>query len=287
MKNHRLPIWYLNGKFLKAGETRVPISDLGLQRGWGVFDYCRTYNGKPSKLEDHLNRFYHSANATAIKIWISKKELKLIITKLLKVNGASGNNEVGVKMILTAGESFDGVTPSGKPTLCIMVIPLIKYPQKLYQIGASLTVCRENRSFPEVKTTNYLAAMIALKEAKKNGFDDILYIDANDEVLESSRSNFFAFFGDRMVTAKDGVLGGVTRKIVIELAKKHFIVEQRKLFFKELDNASEAFITSTEREIMPVVQVGKIRIGNGKVGLRTKQLMGIFKEATSVVAIIK
>ena len=240
-------IWYLNGKFLAAGETVVPVSDLGLQRGWGVFDYCRTYNGKPFRLEDHLNRFYLSASAAALKVGERKPKLKGIILKLLIKNRQLFSKcEVGIKMILTAGASIDGVTPNGGPTLCIMAHPLIAYPEAIYQKGASLAVCRDGRTYPEVKTTNYFTAMVAIKNAKKKGFDDILYVGSGGEVLESSRSNFFAFFGDKLVTAKEGVLGGVTRKIVMEIAKEHFIVEQRELFFKEIAKASEAYITSSD-----------------------------------------
>ncbi len=271
--------WYLNGKFVPAEKAVLPVSDLGLQRGWGVFDYCRTYGGKPFRLEDHLDRFFMSASAVALKVPKTKRELIELTDRLLARNKLKG--EAGIKFLLTAGGSKDGVVPNGPATLAIIVFPMKKYSLLLYRKGASLAVCRQGRSYPEVKTLNYLAAMVALKEAKKNGFDDILYLGPHDEILESSRSNFFVFIGDNLVTPEEGILAGITRKIVCELAGNRYNVRARQLRLSEMRHASEAFITSSDKEIMPVVRIGKNRIGKGLVGERTKQLMVDYKELTN------
>lgn len=277
--------WYLNGEFVPAEKAVLPISDLGLQRGWGVFDFLRTYNGKPFQLIAHLARFRHSADKSLITVNNTAKEMESIINKLLSRNNVKGS--VGIKLFATAGRSRDGLSPTGETTFGVMILPLHGYPRKMYQRGIKLDLYRELRVNPQVKSTNYAAVLIYLMRVRRRGFDDILYVGDDDLVYESARSNFFAFVNNTLVTPKEGVLLGITRKLVIALARKRFPVKEGTLTLKQLERAQEAFITSTEREIMPVVQIGETQIGDGKVGLRTKQLMKAFKEAASMVAIIK
>jgi branched-subunit amino acid aminotransferase/4-amino-4-deoxychorismate lyase len=132
----------------------------------------------------------------------------------------------------------------------------------------------------DVKSLDYLVAMVALQEARAKGFDDALLVGGRGEVFEATRSNFFAFFGNTLVTANEGILPGVTRGLVLTLARRFFRTKEKKFFLKDLKKAEEAFITSSDKEILPVVRVGKTVIGDGKVGWRTRQLMREFKLLT-------
>lgn len=275
-------IWYLNGKFVKSNEAKISLDDLGLVRGWGLFEYLRTYHGRPFKLKEHLQRFYRSAKKVYLKPPLTEDALARLVKKLLRLNGSKKlgirNKELGIKIILTAGPSRDGVTPSGKPTLAVQVFPVMKYPPRLYRRGISLLAYESHRFLADVKSLDYLAAMVALEEAKVGGFADALFIGPAGEVFEATRSNFFAFFGDTLATAKEGILPGITRRLVLDLARRRFPTKEKRFFLKDLKRAKETFITSSDKEIMPVVRVGNLRIGNGRVGERTRWLMKEFKK---------
>ena len=138
--------------------------------------------------------------------------------------------------------------------------------------GIKLITTRLQREAPEAKTTNYMAAVRALKEAANRGVADALFVDGQEHVQEATRSNFFVFRGDTLITPRAGVLHGITRNVVLQLARDRFPIEERPIFLYELPLADEAFITSSSKEITPVVQIDDLVIGNGKPGPRTTQL---------------
>ena len=150
--------------------------------------------------------------------------------------------------------------------------------QELLKNGIKLATVDHSRDAAEIKTTNYVEAVRAINERqKKEKFFEILYV-SNGFVLEASTSNFFVFIGDKLVTPKDNILKGITRNLVIKLADKEFEVEERPLKMEELALTSEAFITATNKDIVPVVQIDEKKIGNGKPGKNTKRLMELFWE---------
>lgn len=271
-------IWYVNGKFVTSTKAVLPFSDLGIQRGWGVFDFLRTYSGRPFQLSAHIARFLRSAEGSLINLKRSPEELSSLVNRLIARNSVAGS--VGIKLFATAGNSRDGLVGGDKPTFGIMLLPLHRYPKAMYTRGIKLAIYRDLRVNPEVKSTNYAAVLIRMAEEKRRGFDDILYVGTDNVVYESARSNFFAFVNGTWVTPKERVLQGITRKLVIDLTPKRFPVREGVLTLAQLRTATEAFVTSTEREIMPVVRVGGFLIGKGRVGEGTKILMSDFHRLT-------
>jgi branched-chain amino acid aminotransferase len=144
--------------------------------------------------------------------------------------------------------------------------------------GYKLITSSLQRVSPEAKTTNYIAAVRALKEAELRGANDALFVSEQGHVLEATRSNFFIFLGDTLVTPREGVLIGITRNVVLELARGRFAIEERPILMTELLAADEAFITSSSREITPIVQIDERAIGDGKPGSRTYELEQRFIE---------
>ncbi len=138
--------------------------------------------------------------------------------------------------------------------------------------GYTLITTRLQRSTPEAKTTSYVAAIRALKEATRRAASDALFVNEYGHVLEATRSNFFLFRGDTLITPRAGVLIGITRNVVLALARDRFAVEERPILLAELAQADEAFVTSSSREIMPVVQIDEQVIGSGRPGARTYEL---------------
>lgn len=273
---------YANGKILKKNDIKVGITDLAMLRGYGAFDYLRTYYGVPFRINDYLNRFEQSAKGMKLKLPLSKKEIAAVIHTLLTKNAKitsslSHRNGQGIRLLLTGGYSLDSYLPSAKPNLFILIEELPRYPEWWSQKGIKLMLHEHNREMARVKTVNYITAIHLADERRKLKAQDTLYC-SNGKILETTRNNFFLFHGNTLVTADDDILQGITRKAVAELAKERFKVEIRSVRINELNTCTESFITGTTRGITPVIQIDTIKIGNGKVGQNTRELMRMFNQ---------
>jgi branched-chain amino acid aminotransferase len=266
--------YYINGKIIEAQNANIHISDLAFLRAYGAFDFFRVLSGKPVFLDDHISRFINSGKLLDLEISFSKEKLKEHIQNLLTANKLSS---ASVQMFLTGGYSKDGFTPT-TPNLILLEDELSVYDPKLYSKGINLIKSKYQREIPEAKTTNYLNAIRMLKEMKKKDALDILYY--NDKfITETARSNFFIIGHDDVIhTSKDKVLKGITRQKVIQLAKNHYKVKEENIRMEDLKKAKEAFITSTTKEIMPVINIENHIVGKGAPGTITKHLMDLFKE---------
>ncbi|HEY4514432.1 MAG TPA: aminotransferase class IV [Candidatus Paceibacterota bacterium] len=271
---------YLNGKILPLEKASVSVYDIGLLRGFAIYEALVTYNRKPFQLDDHLTRFRRSAKSLALKIPDSDSKIRATINELVR-RSIPKNKEAIIRFILTGGKAIDGIDYEyEKPTFYILVEDFNELPKKYLENGCSLIMFEQQRQFAESKTTNYIQAVLLQKARKKGGALEILYV-SNGKVLEASTSNFFIVKNNTVITAKSGILKGITRKVTIDLAKSHFPLKEREIKVKELYSADEAFITSSFKDVVPVVKIGSRRIGNGKVGPVTKEIMRLFKEYTS------
>ncbi|PCH98991.1 MAG: aminotransferase IV [Bacteroidetes bacterium] len=264
---------YHNGHIIPTAEAKVHISDLGLVRSYAVFDFFRTYNGQPFRMLDYLARFRNSASSLRLPFEYSDDEVWHIVGQLLV---KSELEEAGIKLILTGGESSDSMTIE-KPNLFIQVMELDELSEEHYLNGVKLITSEFQREIPTVKSTHYLNAIKLQPVKESGGAYDVLY-HFNNMVLEVPRNNFFLIVGDALVTPKDDVLLGITRKVVLELARDHFNVEERAVELEELRDADEAFVTGTTKRIVPVVHIDDYQIGSGRVGEGTKKLIKLFDE---------
>ncbi|NUQ57342.1 MAG: aminotransferase class IV [Candidatus Paceibacter sp.] len=270
---------YLNGKFLPFTEAGIALDDLGLLRGYGVFDALATLNnGKIFLYDEHYERLKNSSGRLGLNLPLGKEEMRAAITELLRKNNLE---KAAVRIVITGGRALDMLYfDPNSPTFFILAKELKPLPKKLFESGAKLITADFGRYMPEIKTLNYQAAVKAFNEGKKTAKDflEILYV-SDGFVLEASTSNFFVFKNDVLITPSEGILKGTTRNLVIKLAKENgFSVEERELSFQEMKTADEAFITSTYKDITPIVQVDDFKIGEGKPGKNTKRLMQIFEE---------
>ncbi|HXH19593.1 MAG TPA: aminotransferase class IV [Chitinophagales bacterium] len=265
---------FLNGNVLPANEASVSITDLGLLRGYGIFDYLRTYYGIPFRLQDYLERFRASANDLRLPLKYSDSQITSIVDDLLKKSGITG--DAGIRLLLTGGNSPDSMSIA-EPNFAVIIEYLPPTPKEQYENGVKLITYPFKRVFPLSKTTNYIAAIKMQPEVKAQKAFDLLYV-FNNEVLEVTRNNFFLIKGDSLITAKDGVLEGVTRKVILELTKEHFNLEVRKVHSNELNAADETFLSGSAKKIIPVVQVDEKIYGSGKPGAGTRKIMQLFDE---------
>lgn len=266
---------YLNGRIIPEKGAAISIHDIGLLRGYALFESLRVYSGIPFLLKEHFERLKKSSKILEIKLPVSFDELSKIAIKLLKKNRLS---ETALKIVLTGGESTGGFHYDyDTPTLIIFFEKLHDW-EEIYKKGVKLATSEYLRPFAEVKSTNYLEAINRSQSMVKEQAFEILYLN-DGKILESQTGNFFIFIGDKLVTPKKNVLFGVTRDFILKIAKDKFIIEERDIDIEELKDATECFITGSCKEIVPVIKIDDKKIGNGKVGKNTKLIMELYRDS--------
>jgi branched-chain amino acid aminotransferase len=269
------PIYYFNNKLVPKSKAKVSVHDMGFLRSYGVVDFLITYEGKPFYLKDHIDRLYNSAKLIDLNIPFKKEQL---IKKVLLLVAKNNFPEAGIWIIVTGGIGPTSMIPAKKPTLLILVDSYEPYPKEYYQKGVKIITFEEKRIVPQVKSMIYTLAIQALQKAYTQKAIEALYVK-DGKVFECMTSNFFIFQGNKLLTAKDkDVLSGVTRRIVLEISNNHFQAVKTNLSLKQVLAADEAFLTASNKEIMPVVKIDNHIIGNGKVGENTKKLMQLFRK---------
>ena len=262
---------YINGKIMLYQDAKLHISDLGLLRSYGLFDFFRTQNGKPFLMQQHLNRFRKAVSKMGLYLPINEAEIKKIIFLLLAKNGHS---ESGIKLLLTGGYSEDSITPN-EPNFIIKVNSYAFSYQETQRKGVKLLTYSYQRDFPEIKSLNYFVPVFERKLYQQKKAFDILYHHQN-EIRELSRSNFFLIKDNVIITPSKEILFGITRQKIMELVQKEFKIEERVVLLSEINSADEAFLTSSGRKILPITKIDNQLIGNGKVGAATQKIMELF-----------
>lgn len=260
---------YVRGQVLPLEKATLHISDLSIQRGYGVFDYFRVHNGKAVFLDKYLERFHASAKAMRMALPISDGELKAVIQELIQKNSMP---LAGMKMILTGGYSSNGYDLA-EPSLVIFQQPLILPGAEMLEKGIKIITHEFVREVPQAKTINYTMGIRLIDEIRQRGASDVLY-QRHGVVSEFPRCNLFIVKQDgAVVTPAENVLLGVTRKNVLDLAGKKYKAAEGTVMLEDIFQAKEVFLTSTTKRIVPIVQVDEQVIGNGKPGEVTLALL--------------
>jgi len=267
------PVYYLNGEYVAASQATLRLNDLGIVRGYGVFDLLRTYDGKLFKLHEHVLRLQRSAAAIGLDLPYAPEEIEQIARETYARNQLANAT---IRIVVTGGAADDFMTPPNRPTLAVLIEPIAPSSNDQYTKGVKLVTTELERIMPTVKSLNYITAIMAMKEAKKAGAVEALYRTKDGRVTEGTRANFFIIRGQELITPQEEVLGGITRDVVLEIAEDDFQVRETPIAYAELETCDEAFITSSTKEILPVVQIDDITIGAGRPGPNTQKLMDLF-----------
>lgn len=267
-------IAFVNGRFVPWHEATVSIDDRGFQFGDGVYEVIRTYHGRPFELEAHLRRLDRSVK----ELSLSSPYSHLQWTQWIQQGLSHANYpEAKVYIQITRGVApRDHAFPSNTPATTVMTVrELHSLAAEVRTSGVTARTCDDIRwGRCDIKSVNLLANVLAREEARKAGvFEAILVKEGM--VTEGSVSNVMAVHGGTIVTAPEGprILSGVTRAVVLELAKKEGIpVQERFLPLESLYRADEVFLTGTTVEVLGVVQIDGRRIGTGCPGAMTKTL---------------
>lgn len=267
---------YFNGEIVPLDQPVFQTNDLGILRGYGLFDYFRTYNGLPFRWDDYWQRFENSARLLKLPLPVTQQETEKILADL---HAMSGETEVAFRFVLTGGYAPDSVHVV-QPNLLIRTEALPQDNPGGRLKGIKVLPYEYVRDLPEIKTTNYVHMVLMADELKRQNAADLLF-HKDGEVSELTRSNLFIFQGDKLITSDRNILNGITRRVVIDLAKADFEVEIRPVSYKEVITADEVFTTSTTKWVMPVVAIGDQPVANGLAGKRTLQLQSQFEELVS------
>jgi D-alanine transaminase/branched-chain amino acid aminotransferase len=256
----------VNGEFLAAANASVIITDLAIQRGYGIFDFFKTINGRIMFLDDHLDRFYHSAAEMRLPVRQTRDEIRAMLSALMAKNDLPDS---GIRITLTGGYSPDGYTPA-EPNMIITQQPFSSPAWN--ERGIKLITHPHLRQLAAVKTLDYLMAIWLQPAIKQNGADDVLY-HHNGMIKECPRSNFFIVNTDNEVlTSKEQVLRGVVRKQLLQMNSAGLKIIEKEISLEDLKRCKEAFITSSTKNVLAVTEIDGRPIGNGYAGEITTSL---------------
>jgi branched-chain amino acid aminotransferase len=276
---------YINGKFFAKEDAKVSVYDHGLLYGDGIFEGIRCYSGKVFRLEEHLERLYQSARAIMLEIPISPQKMADDVYETLRRNNFQ---DAYIRLVVTRGAGSLGLDPfkTSDPQVIIITDKIALYPPEYYEKGLELITAATIRNHPaalspRIKSLNYLNNIMAKMEGLQAGCVEALMLNHKGELAECTGDNIFLVRNGRLQTPPidAGILEGVTRNAVIELAEQMGIpCDQIPLTRHDVFIADECFLTGTAAEVIPVVKLDKRPIGAGSVGPLTQQLIVAFKK---------
>ena len=275
---------YVNGTIAPADKAVVPVYDHGFVYGEGVYETLRTYNRVPFLYDRHVRRLRQSAERILLDVPFDDAAM---LTWIDETIAAAGDlKEAYIRILHTRGVgdlSYD-LRSTPKPTTVVIVKPFEAYPARVYQDGIRISLVEMLRNHPRsvnpiIKSNNLLNNALAMQTAYRNGAEEALMCNYRGELTECSQSNFFMVRGGTALTppSQAGILEGVTRAFIFELGRELGIdVREETLTPKDLDTADEMFITSTTRDLSPVVNVDGRGVGSGTPGPITKRLTDLY-----------
>lgn len=282
---------YVNGRLSSEADAVVPVFDHGFLYGEGVYEVCRTYGGRVRMLSRHLARLRASASLIALPVPFDDATLEARVDETLTAAGLKpwrdGVANAYVRMLLTRGVGELSYDPRACPTPSLVVIarPHTPPPSHVYEAGvrvALVDVERNRREAlnPQIKSNNLLNNALAMQQALARGAFEAVMKNHDGHLAECSQSNLFVVAGGVVCTPPvgEGLLPGITRAFVLELCESLGIkAHQRVLDEKDLLGADESFLTSTTREIVPIVSVDGATVGAGRPGPITRQLLDVYR----------
>ncbi len=267
---------YLNGDIIPADSACISPYDIGLLRGFAVFDLLRTVHGRPFLLGEHLKRLRESAAHLGLQVPRSDAEIAEIIDELLERNG---HEEATVRLVLTGGVSPDGMQfDAAKPTFFILTADIHLPPDSLYSEGGKLVSHLHRREAPLAKTTNYLTMLQQRPVTDAAGAMDLLYHDG-EHVFEAASASVYFVRDNTILAPRNSVLWGTIGSYVLELARGRYDVLFTDITLADAFSADEVFLTSTTRAVVPITAIDDTVIGDGTPGPITRELMAAYREA--------
>lgn len=276
---------YINGKLFDKADAKISVYDHGLLYGDGVFEGIRIYGGKIFRLREHIDRLYESARHIGLEVPLNREQMMDAVQSTVSANAKKDGY---IRLVITRGAGYLGLDPrrTSDPQVIIIVDDISLYPPELYDNGMEICTAATIRNHPNavnprVKSLNYLNNILAKMEAVRAGCSEALMLNHKGEVAECTGDNIFVVKHALLRTPPidAGILEGVTRNAIIELARAASItVQEIALTRHDVYAADECFLTGTAAEVIPVVKCDGRPIGSGKPGPVTRQLRERFHQ---------
>lgn len=277
---------YLNGRYLPDEEARVSVFDHGFLYGDGVFEGIRVYNGRVFRLEEHVERLFHSAQGIMMSIPLSHVEMQAAVVETCRRNAVTNGY---IRVVCSRGAGDLGIDPRNcreGTTVVVIAANLKMYPEHFYEEGMTVITTATRRNSPAaldpgIKSLNYLNNILAKIEVNRAGAGEGIMLDADGHVAEATGDNIFIVRRGQLYTPPTwvGILEGITRNVVIDIARELGIPFAEKVFTQTaVYNSDEVFLTGTGAEVVPVVRVDDRTIGDGRPGPLTRQIIRRFRE---------
>jgi branched-chain amino acid aminotransferase len=274
---------YIDGNFYPKSEAKISVFDHGLLYGDGIFEGIRAYDGIVFKLKEHIDRLYRSAHMIMLPIPIDREEM---IERTLETLRRNKLRDAYIRLVVTRGKGDLGLNPRRcpKPTIIIITDSIMLHGNDAKENGIVALISWVKRdpvdaTSHEIKSLNYLNSILAKLEANIWGVDEAIVLDKNGFVCEGVAENIFLVRNGKLCTPPTytGALHGITAQAVQDLAKKlGYDVEETIITPFQLFNADEVFFTGTASEIIPLREINKRQINDGKPGPTTKRLQAEF-----------
>src|SRR4029077_8168144 len=278
---------YIDGNFYPEAEAKISVFDHGLLYGDGVFEGIRFYQGRVFRLEEHIARLWDSAKGIALEIPMSAMELTAATLETIRQNDL---HDGYIRLLVTRGAGSLGLSPDScrRPSIVIIAATIALYPEALYEKGLNMVTCATRRTAPaalspRIKSLNYLNNILAKIEAQQAGAAEGVMLNEQGYVAECTGDNLFVVKSGVISTPpiNAGILGGITRAVVFELAKKSDIpIKEDDLTRYDILVADECFLTGTAAEVIAAVQLDRRPIGDGHPGPTTLKLVEEFRGLT-------
>jgi branched-chain amino acid aminotransferase len=279
---------YIDGHIVPVSQAKVCVFDHGLLYGDGVFEGIRIYGGRIFEEQAHIRRFYESAKAIKCEVPMAPDQLSDTMYETMRANNITGDGYI--RLLLTRGVGNLGINPlqTAQPNIIIIAATIQLYPEELYETGMSAVTATTIRNHPNslsprIKSLNYLNNILAKIEALDAGVHECIMLNHEGYVAEGTGDNLFIVRNGTIMTppASAGILEGITRGVVIKLARRRKLpVAEKTLIRHDLYVAEELFMTGTAAEVIAVTQVDHRPIGTGKPGPLTQQLKEDFRAYT-------
>lgn len=282
------PLVYIDGEFYPKSQAKISVFDHGLLYGDGVFEGIRAYNGYVFKLKEHIDRLFQSAHALMLQIPLTKEQTIEAVLETLRKNKMK---DAYIRLVVTRGVGDLGLDPRKCPkaTVIVMTGVIVLHGDEAKLQGVTTLVSWVRRhpvdaTSHEIKSLNYLNSVMAKIEANLAGADEAVCLDKNGFVAEGVGENIFIVKNGKIITPPtcSGALAGITSQVVRKLASKlGYEFQEANITPFQLLNADEAFFSGTAAEIVPIREVNKRTIGDGKPGPVTKKLLAEFQKTVT------
>jgi branched-chain amino acid aminotransferase len=278
---------YIDGTFYEQSEAKISVFDHGLLYGDGVFEGIRFYQDRVFRLDEHMDRLWDSAKAITLDIPLSRAAMIEATLETIRHNDL---HDGYIRLLVTRGVGSLGLSPDScrRPSVIIIAATIALYPESLYEKGLTMATCSVRRIppaalSPRIKSLNYLNNILAKIEAQQADAAEGVMLNEQGYVAECTGDNLFVIKNGRISTPpiNAGILAGVTRSVVFELAEKNGIpIKEEDLTRYDILVADECFLTGTAAEVIAAVQLDRRPIGNGQPGPITLKLVEEFRRLT-------